>query len=149
MVWPQLWHSEPCPLYPKHPFLSPVITWKASRTWVGPWHPFIWSGKLWSVLVTSHWRLSHLLSGSLISLFHILTVSMMSRREQKSLHNQLIQCEWRQSSCVPGWPRSSSLMMGALLDLWGGGQTQINNILVALPVVLPLSRCKRIQKTHL
>lgn len=75
---------------------------------MGPWRPVIWSGKLWSVLVTSHWRLSHLLSDSPMPLFRISTASMVSQREQKSLRNRLIQCELKQWFCVPGWPRSSS-----------------------------------------
>lgn len=75
--------------------------------WLVLWCLFIWSGKLWTVLVTSHWRLSPLLSGTLKSLFHSLTASMVSPREQKSLSRQLIWCELKQCD-MPGWPCSSS-----------------------------------------
>lgn len=89
---------------------------------MGPQYPFLWSGKLWSTLVTSHWCLSHLLSSSLVSLFRILTGFVVSRKEQKSLHNWLMQCDQQQWFCEPGWPHSSSLTMGASLDVWGQGK---------------------------
>lgn len=68
---------------------------------------FIWSGKLWSMLVTSHWRLSPLLSSRLRSLFHILTVPMVSPRAQESHSHQLIQCELKQWPCA--WLTASFL----------------------------------------
>lgn len=58
--------------------------------WLTLWCLLIWSGKLWTMLVTSHWRLSPLLSGRLRSLFPSLTTSMVSLREEKSLSWQFI-----------------------------------------------------------
>lgn len=99
--------------------------------------PFTWSGKLRSTLVTSHWRLSHLPSGSLSPLFRISTVSMCLE-EEKSPSNQLARREQEQWFCVPGWPRPSSHDR-ALLGLPAEGKLikvslkQLWWLLVALP----------------